>query len=144
MDRRRDDWSRRQVLSKDEMLAALEAHYGGEAMVGIRRRHRPSRLPDGTVNGIISSTTQPFRRRAIAAGWRTVFGSCVYTARAAWTSAAAANGVSDTVLQELISSVWRARTKSPGGSGARVRERSPLVQSVPRWDPHLEMPGSWP
>jgi cyclic pyranopterin phosphate synthase len=55
-------WSTEAVVSKREMLDALEAHYGAIVPVD-ETSSAPAvrfRLSDGTVFGIISSTTEPF------------------------------------------------------------------------------------
>src|SRR6185436_3832961 len=55
-------WSMPRVVSRTEMLAALARHYGPIAPVEEASSAPADRytLPDGTVFGIISSTTQPF------------------------------------------------------------------------------------
>ena len=55
-------WNRGAVVSQDEMLAALEAHYGRIIPLGGRGSAPADRfaLPDGTTFGIIASTTRPF------------------------------------------------------------------------------------
>ena len=55
-------WSMPRVMSRREMLARLEQHYGPIAPV-IEESSAPAdryRLPDGMTFGIISSTTEPF------------------------------------------------------------------------------------
>ena len=78
-------WSWEQVVTRAEILATLAAHYGGVEPVG-ERSSAPAdrfRLPDGTIFGIISSTTEPFcrdcdRSRLTADG---VWYLCLYAAR---------------------------------------------------------------
>jgi GTP 3',8-cyclase len=55
-------WTREAVVSQDEILQALGAHYGAVTSVGGRGSAPADRfaLPDGTTFGIIASTTQPF------------------------------------------------------------------------------------
>ena len=58
------DWSMNQVLSRADMLELIGHHYGGvtplvENSVAPAERFQ---LPDGTVFGIIPSTTTPFCR----------------------------------------------------------------------------------
>src|SRR5687767_2151544 len=75
-------WSMDRVLSRAEMLERLSTHYGpiepvAEASSAPADRYR---LPDGTVFGIISSTTEPFchscdRSRLTADG---VWYTCLY------------------------------------------------------------------
>jgi len=137
-------WSHEQVYSKDEMLATLEAHYGPIEAV-VENSSAPAdrfRLPDGTVFGIIASTTQPFcrscdRSRLTADG---LWYLCLYGPRGVDLRGPLRGGVSDAVLQELISSVWRARTDRGAEARLALRERSPLIPvSTLRRDPHLEM-----
>src|SRR5205823_4769810 len=55
-------WSADRVMSRADMLAALAARYGAISPI-VEDSSAPAdryRLPDGTVFGIISSTTQPF------------------------------------------------------------------------------------
>jgi cyclic pyranopterin phosphate synthase len=137
-------WSHQQVLSKADMLARLEAHYGPIAAI-VETSSAPAdryRLRDGTVFGIISSTTAPFcrscdRSRLTADG---LWYLCLYAARGVDLRGPLRGGVSDAVLQELISSVWRARTDRGAETRLAERERSPLIPvSTLRRDPHLEM-----
>ena len=57
-------WSMAQVVSRDEMLQRLEQRYGKIKPAGEMSSAPASRflLPDGTVFGIIASTTSPFCR----------------------------------------------------------------------------------
>jgi cyclic pyranopterin phosphate synthase len=56
-------WTTEDVISRDEMIRRLEAHYGGSIETLPREDAAPAsryRLPNGTLFGIIASTTQPF------------------------------------------------------------------------------------
>src|SRR5260370_40337955 len=57
-------WSMPKVVSRDEMLQRLEQRYGKIKPAGEMSSAPASRflLPDGTVFGIIASTTSPFCR----------------------------------------------------------------------------------
>src|SRR5688572_229454 len=78
-------WSMTQVVSRKDMLTTIEAHYGPieplrESSSAPADRYR---LPDGTVFGIIASTTEPFckscdRSRLTADG---VWYLCLYASR---------------------------------------------------------------
>jgi cyclic pyranopterin phosphate synthase len=137
-------WSMSQVMSRDEMLREIAAHYGP-----IEPLHEQSsapadryRLPDGTVFGIIASTTEPFcrtcdRSRLTADG---VWYLCLYAARGVDLRGPLRGGVSDETLRELITGVWHARTDRGAESRLSLRDRSPLIPiNALRRDPHLEM-----
>ena len=100
------------------------------------------RLPDGTVFGIIASTTEPFcrscdRSRLTADG---VWYLCLYASRGIDLRGPLRGGVSDEALRDLITSVWHARTDRGAEQRLSVRERSPLIPlNALRRDPHLEM-----
>jgi GTP 3',8-cyclase len=137
-------WSAAQVMSRSDMLAALEAHYGPiEPIVEVSSAPADRfRLQDGTVFGIIASTTAPFcqscdRSRLTADG---VWYLCLYAARGVDLRGPLRGGVSDAGLQDLITSVWRARTDRGAEARLSMRERSPLIPvNALRRDPHLEM-----
>ena len=100
------------------------------------------RLPDGTVFGIIASTTEPFcrscdRSRLTADG---VWYLCLYAARGVDLRGPLRGGVSDEALRDLITSVWHARTDRGAENRLDMRERSPLIPlKALKKDPHLEM-----
>jgi cyclic pyranopterin phosphate synthase len=137
-------WSMAQVVSRKEMLETIAAHYGDvepvrESSSAPADRYR---LPDGTVFGIIASTTEPFcrscdRSRLTADG---VWYLCLYASRGIDLRGPLRGGVSDEALRELITGVWHARTDRGAENRLSVRERSPLIplQALKR-DPHLEM-----
>ena len=137
-------WSMSQVVSRQEMLATIAAHYGsveplGESSSAPADRYR---LPDGTVFGIIASTTEPFcrscdRSRLTADG---VWYLCLYAGRGIDLRGPLRGGVSDEALRDLITSVWHARTDRGAEQRLSTRDRSSLIplQALKR-DPHLEM-----
>ena len=138
------NWSMSQVVSRQEMLATISAHYGAieplrEATSAPADRYR---LPDGTVFGIIASTTEPFcrscdRSRLTADG---VWYLCLYAARGVDLRGPLRGGVSDEALRDLITSVWHARTDRGAENRLDMRERSPLIPlKALKRDPHLEM-----
>ena len=137
-------WSMSQVVSRKEMLETIAAHYGAveplrESSSAPADRYR---LPDGTIFGIIASTTEPFcrscdRSRLTADG---VWYLCLYASRGIDLRGPLRGGVSDEALRELITGVWHARTDRGAENRLSVRERSSLIplQALKR-DPHLEM-----
>jgi cyclic pyranopterin phosphate synthase len=137
-------WEPSQVVSRQDMLAALEAHYGPITAI-VEDSSAPAdrfRLPDGTIFGIISSTTAPFcrtcdRSRLTADG---VWYLCLYATRGVDLRGPLRGGVSDETLRQLITGVWHARTDRGAEARLALRERSPLISvSALRKDPHLEM-----
>jgi cyclic pyranopterin phosphate synthase len=139
-----NNWSMSQVVSRQDMLTTIAAHYGpveplGETTSAPADRYR---LPDGTVFGIIASTTEPFcrscdRSRLTADG---VWYLCLYAARGVDLRGPLRGGVSDDALRDLITSVWHARTDRGAENRLDVRERSPLIPlKALKKDPHLEM-----
>jgi len=137
-------WSMSQVVSRREMLERLSTHYGPIEPVR-EESSAPAdryRLADGTLFGIIASTTEPFcrtcdRSRLTADG---VWYLCLYATRGVDLRGPLRGGVSDDTLRELITSVWHARTDRGAENRLTLRERSPLIpiQALKR-DPHLEM-----
>ena len=138
------NWSMSQVVTRKEMLATIAAHYGSAEPLG-GTSSAPAdryRLPDGTIFGIIASTTEPFcrscdRSRLTADG---VWYLCLYASRGIDLRGPLRGGVTDAALRDLITSVWHARTDRGAEHRLSTRERSPLIplQALKR-DPHLEM-----
>lgn len=137
-------WSMSQVVSRREMLEVIEKHYGPieplrEESSAPADRYR---LPDGTIFGIIASTTEPFcrtcdRSRLTADG---VWYLCLYATRGVDLRGPLRGGVSDETLRELITSVWHARTDRGAEARLSLRDRSPLIPlTALKRDPHLEM-----
>jgi cyclic pyranopterin phosphate synthase len=139
-----NNWSMSQVISRHEMLETIAAHHGVPEPLreGGSAPADRYRLPDGTVFGIIASTTEPFcrscdRSRLTADG---VWYLCLYAARGVDLRGPLRGGVSDDALRDLITSVWHARTDRGAENRLSTRDRSPLIplQALKR-DPHLEM-----
>jgi cyclic pyranopterin phosphate synthase len=138
------NWSMSQVVSRQQMLATIAAQYG--TIEPMREQSSAPadryRLPDGTVFGIIASTTEPFckscdRSRLTADG---VWYLCLYAARGVDLRGPLRGGVGDEALRDLITSVWHARTDRGAENRLDVRERSPLIPlNALKRDPHLEM-----
>ncbi len=137
-------WSMQQVVSRQDMLATIAAHHGPvepvpETSSAPAERYR---LADGTVFGIIASTTEPFckscdRSRLTADG---LWYLCLYGARGVDLRGPLRGGASDEALRELVTGVWHARTDRGAEARLSLRERSPLIPvNTLRRDPHLEM-----
>ena len=137
-------WSRDRVVSRAEILSALERAYGPIAPVA-ESSSAPAerfRLPDGTTFGIIASTTAPFcrscdRSRLTADG---LWYLCLYATRGIDLRGPLRAGASARDLQELITSNWRARTDRGAEERLALHDRTPLVAITElKKDPHLEM-----
>ncbi|HTM04962.1 MAG TPA: GTP 3',8-cyclase MoaA [Vicinamibacterales bacterium] len=138
------NWSLTHVVPRDEILERLSAHYGPVTAIE-ESSSAPAdryRLPDGTVFGIIASTTAPFcsgcdRSRLTADG---MWYLCLYSATGTDLRRPLRTGASPEQLAALIQSTWQARLDRGAEDRLAARDRSPLipVQSLRR-DPHLEM-----
>lgn len=137
-------WSMDKVVSRREMLAMLERRYGGVEPLR-EQSSAPAdryRLPDGTVFGIIASTTAPFcaacdRSRLTADG---VWYRCLYAQEGTDLRDPLRRGATATELKALIAPAWKARQDRGAEERLRLRDRSPLIQiGRLREDPHLEM-----
>jgi cyclic pyranopterin phosphate synthase len=137
-------WSWDQVVTRDEMLARLGAHYGGVTPLG-ERGSAPAdrfRLGDGTVFGIIASTTAPFcracdRSRLTGDG---MWYLCLYATRGVDLRAALRAGATREELARLLTRVWQQRHDRGAELRHALRDRSPMIPlSSLRRDPHLEM-----
>jgi len=139
-------WSPDRVVTRREILAALTKRYGA-----IDPMHEPEStapadrfaLADGTVFGIISSTSEPFcrtcdRSRLTADG---MWYLCLYATHGLDLRAPLRRGASGSDLAALVADAWHARDDR----GAEVRlalgDRRAFVpvQDLLRRDPHLEM-----
>ncbi len=137
-------WSMDKVVSRVEMLEALERRYGRIEPV-VEESTAPAdryKLADGTVFGIIASTTEPFcascdRSRLTADG---VFYLCLYAQQGVDLRGPLRLGASRDELSALIAGAWGRRADRGAEERLRLRDRSPLVQiGRLREDPHLEM-----
>jgi cyclic pyranopterin phosphate synthase len=137
-------WSGSRVVSRREMLDLLGAHYG-EITPVVEPSSAPAdryRLADGTVFGIISSTTEPFcdscdRSRLTADG---LWYLCLYAAHGTDLRRPLRAGVSADHLATLIRATWEVRSDRGAEERLAARDRSPLVPvDRLRRDPHLEM-----
>jgi cyclic pyranopterin phosphate synthase len=137
-------WSTGKVVSRAEMLTILQGRYGRIEPV-VEESTAPAdryRLADGTVFGIIASTTEPFcascdRSRLTADG---VFYLCLYAQKGVDLRGPLRRGASRDELQALIAGAWGRRADRGAEERLRLRDRTPLVQiGRLREDPHLEM-----
>jgi GTP 3',8-cyclase len=138
------EWSPQRVVSRAEMLSALAARYGSVTPLdeGGSAPAERFRLPDGTIFGIIASTTTPFcracdRSRLTADG---IWFLCLYATRGLDLRGPLRDGASPAELAARIAAAWRARDDR--GAELRLAQRDrgvfvPLEQL--RRDPHLEM-----
>ena len=137
-------WSMETVVSRGEIVQILERRYGP-----IRRLHENGSapadryaLPDGTIFGIISSTTEPFchacdRSRLTADG---VWFLCLYAAAGIDLLKLLRQGASDDELRALIAACWSVRADRGAEERKALSERGPLYQIEDlRSDPHREM-----
>jgi cyclic pyranopterin phosphate synthase len=137
-------WTLAQVVSRTEMLAALTDQYGSIEPV-VEESSAPAtrfRLPDGTVFGIIASTTAPFcrtcdRSRLTADG---LWYLCLYAPRGVDLRGPLRDGAGDDEIAHIITSIWTARRDRGAEIRAALPERDVLVGLERlRRDPHLEM-----
>jgi cyclic pyranopterin phosphate synthase len=137
-------WSMDKVVSRDEILRVLGQRYGSIEPV-VEQSTAPAdryALPDGTVFGIIASTTAPFcascdRSRLTADG---VWYLCLYAQTGIDLRGPLRRGASPEELRALIASAWTRRADRGAEQRLALRDRTPLVQiGRLREDPHLEM-----
>jgi cyclic pyranopterin phosphate synthase len=146
-------WSMAKVVSRDEMLQRLEQRYGKITPVGEASSAPATRflLPDGTVFGIISSTTAPFcrtcdRSRITADG---VWYRCLYATsgtdlrklvRGEAGSPGASRASADAEIARVIEESWLAREDRGAEERAAGKRREAFIKIEElRRDPHLEM-----
>jgi cyclic pyranopterin phosphate synthase len=137
-------WAMTRVLPRAEMLAMLAQHYGPivpveESSAAPADRYR---LTDGTVFGIISSTTQPFcsdcdRSRLTADG---MWYLCLYAAHGLDLRRPLREGAGRQQIVEMIKTAWTNRRDRGAEERVTARDRQPLIPlDSLRLDPHLEM-----
>src|SRR2546427_5947404 len=137
-------WTMDKVVSRAEMLEALGRRYGRIEPV-VEESTAPAdryALADGTVFGIISSTTEPFcascdRSRLTADG---MWYLCLYAQHGIDLREPLRRGAAADELKTLIDGAWGRRADRGAEQRLRLRDRTPLVQiGRLREDPHLEM-----
>jgi len=137
-------WSIDQVVSRDEILARLAERFGTIEPLASESSAPADRyrLADGTVFGIIASTTVPFcrtcdRSRLTADG---LWYLCLYAPQGTDLRAPLRAGASDAELAQIVQSIWNARRDRGAEARAALPDRQTLVGIERlRRDPHLEM-----
>jgi cyclic pyranopterin phosphate synthase len=138
------EWSLDKVFTRAEMLDRLGKRYGAITPLG-ENSSAPAerfRLPDGTVFGIIASTTTPFcrrcdRSRLTADG---LWYLCLYAHSGIDLRQMLRAGASREELGPRIASIWRGRSDRGAELRAATGHRGVLVGiDQLRQDPHLEM-----
>ena len=137
-------WSRSKVVSRAEILDALSRRYGRIEPV-VEDSSAPAErflLADGTVFGIIASTTTPFcrrcdRSRLTADG---IWYLCLYAQKGTDLRKSLRSGATREEIKSLIVSQWTKRTDRGAEERKDLPSRGVLVgiQQL-RQDPHLEM-----
>ena len=138
------DWTRGQVVSQREILEALSQRHGAIQPLPNRDAAPAERfsLSDGTIFGVIASTTAPFCRSCDRAR-RTADGTwllCLYGESGLDLREALRAGASDAEIARRICETWSVRSDR----GAEVRAGDPdrgalyQLESL-RADPHREM-----
>jgi cyclic pyranopterin phosphate synthase len=137
-------WTMDQVVTRQEILGALEKRYGRIEPMGSSSAAPAERfaLADGTWFGIIASTTAPFcrtcdRSRLTADGTLLL---CLYTESGLDLREALRLGASDNEIAERVREVWSARTDRGAEARAEAPGRGVLypLESL-RADPRREM-----
>jgi len=137
-------WSMDAVLPRAAMLERLTQHYGRIEPV-VEESTAPAdrfTLPDGTIFGIISSTTAPFcrscdRSRLTADG---MWYLCLYAKGGTDLRGPLRRGISKDELKALVVSTWERRRDRGAEERLALVDRRPLVQIGDlKKDPHLEM-----
>ena len=137
-------WSIEDVVSRQEMLERLSVHFGPISAVDEDTSAPADRftLPDGTVFGIISSTTEPFcrqcdRSRVTADG---LWYRCLYARTGTGLRGPLRSGVGSAGLRELIATTWQGRDDRGAEQRLATKDRSPLIPvETLLEEPHLEM-----
>ncbi|HKD19855.1 MAG TPA: GTP 3',8-cyclase MoaA [Thermoanaerobaculia bacterium] len=137
-------WSRERVVSRQGILRAIADAYG-EVEALPAEGSAPAerfRLVDGTVFGVIASTTAPFcracdRSRLTADG---LWYLCLYATQGLDLRKPLREGASDEQLKTLLTGAWTFRADRGAEERLGLRERAPLVGKADlQNDPHLEM-----
>jgi cyclic pyranopterin phosphate synthase len=139
-------WSAADVVSRSEMLERIGKRFGAPVPLAdaadVGAPAERFALPDGTVFGIIASTTAPFcgscgRSRLTADGlWYT----CLYQEAGVDLKSRLRDGAADAELGALVRDVWSARTERGAEQRLVKVRRGPLYapESL-KADPHREM-----
>ena len=138
-------WSPDRVVSRREILAALSHRYGTIETID-ETSSAPAdrfRLSDGTIFGIISSTSEPFcrscdRSRLTADG---MWYLCLYATTGIDLRGPLRRGATADELTSLIAASWRARDDRGAEQRLALGDRRAFVpvRDLLKRDPHLEM-----
>jgi GTP 3',8-cyclase len=137
-------WSFADVVTRAEILAKLAEAYGPVQPI-LEHTSAPAErflLPDGTVVGIIASTTAPFcgscdRSRLTADG---MWYACLYAKGGIDLRSPLRRGADRKEIAATIAGSWRKRADRGAEDRLREHGREPLVPVAElRRDPHLEM-----
>jgi cyclic pyranopterin phosphate synthase len=137
-------WTPQAVVSRREILDILVASYGGIVPLEEESSAPADRflLPDGTIFGVISSTTEPFcstcdRSRLTADG---VWLMCLYARAGTDLRRPLRAGTTHDELRQLIATVWSSRADRGAEERLAFDERQPLIPvTALKKDAHLEM-----
>ena len=137
-------WSPAAVVPRAEMLEIISRHYGGVLPMNENSSAPAERfmLPDGTIFGIIASTTTPFcatcdRARLTADGMWLL---CLYATAGTDLRRPLRAGATPDELQQLIRTIWSLRADR--GAEERLgldRQTSLVPLRALKKDAHLEM-----
>jgi cyclic pyranopterin phosphate synthase len=137
-------WTGEAVVSRTEILERIARRFGRVEPAGESGSAPAQRftLADGTVFGIVASTTAPFcracdRSRLTADG---LWYLCLYAKLGIDLRGALRKGASSAELAALIARTWRARDDRGAEERLAAHARGPSVKPESlRVDPHLEM-----
>jgi cyclic pyranopterin phosphate synthase len=137
-------WSPESVVSRREILERLSRQYGAITPLDEQSSAPADRfaLPDGTIFGIISSTTEPFcescdRSRLTADG---VWLMCLYARAGTDLRRPMRAGATGAELRHLIETVWASRADRGAEERLAFEGRQALIPvSALKKDAHLEM-----
>ncbi len=138
-------WTPERVVSRAEMLHAIERRYGRITVLDAGEPSAPAdryALPDGTTFGIIASTTTPFcascdRSRLTADG---MWFLCLYAPSGLDLRAALRGGATSDELRRLVVRSWAGRADRGAEERLALGDRRHFVPiRARRQDPQLEM-----
>jgi cyclic pyranopterin phosphate synthase len=138
-------WSPDLVCTRDEMLDRIAARDGRPEPLVEPASSAPAdryRLPDGTIFGIIASTTAPFcdtcdRSRLTADG---LLYTCLYATHGTDLRGPLRAGATDDEIRALLRGIWTARQDRGAEERLAVANRAAFISTdALRRDAHLEM-----